>query len=150
MAHYPKLTPEKKDKFYALIRETGNVSKAAMAIDIARVSVYWHKRHDPEFSDAWDDAKETWIDNLEEEGGRRAYGADRIIFDKEGNEIQAYDAQGEQISLKTRPSDTLLIFYMKANREKYKDKIGIGSDQASPLNAVLSFVGTNASKDDKS
>ncbi len=150
MAHYAKLTQEKKDKFCALIRETGNASKAAQSIGVSRITAYDHKGKDAEFNTKWLDAREEWIDNLEEEGGNRAYGADKIIFDQDGQEITAYDAAGNVMNIKGKPSDILLMFYMKANRDKYKDRHILESDAKNPLSIDVSFVQPNDSKNDKS
>jgi hypothetical protein len=61
-----KLTAEKKDKFLATLARGGSVSRAAAAIGVSRNCLYIHRREDPEFLAAWEDAYEQGTDRIED------------------------------------------------------------------------------------
>lgn len=107
-----KLTPEKKSAFLHVLAETCNVSKAAAAIGVARMTVYEWRDDDPVFAAAWDKAKALGVEALEDEAHRRAFeGVDKPVF-----------YQGGECGAVREYSDTLAIFLLKAhNPEKYRE-----------------------------
>lgn len=125
-----RFTKTKKKKFCDVLRETGNVTKSAEAVGKTRACVYTHRKNDPEFAMAWREAYETAIDTLEEEARRRAF---------EGVEDPVY-YNGEICGYRQKYSDTLLIFMLKGNREKYRDHHVIEGNTDKPLQVNLTFV----------
>ena len=84
-------------RFLQVLGTTCNVTIAANAAGIDRKTVYRHYREQPDFAEAWDDAKASAIEILEAEAWQRA----------------------------RKQSDTLIIFLLKAHkpamyRERYE------------------------------
>jgi hypothetical protein len=74
--------------FLAALRRTGNVSKSAQLAGTTRRNAYYRRASRPEFAAAWDDAYETFVDELEEEAHRRAFqGVARYRFTPAGQPI---------------------------------------------------------------
>lgn len=74
-----------KPKFLQAMRKLPNVSRACVAAGITRITAYERRGIDPEFAQAWDDARVEGIKKLEEEGMRIAMSTERsaatmIIF----------------------------------------------------------------------
>lgn len=90
------LTPEKKWRapFLDALAASGSVTRAAKRARISRMTAYNERARDPEFATAWDIAKDRGIDALEDEAIDRAFDG----------------------------SDILLMFRLKAERPKYRDK----------------------------
>ncbi|KAJ8137845.1 hypothetical protein OY671_008942, partial [Metschnikowia pulcherrima] len=65
-----KSTPEKKIAFLAALAETGNVSRAAKAIDVARITVYEWRDEDEEFAAAREKANRIGMGSLADEVSR--------------------------------------------------------------------------------
>lgn len=108
----PLRTPEKDAAFFAALAESGNVSKSAIAIGASRSIVYEWREADPEFAARWERAMKVSVLGMEDEAKRRAIeGVAEEIFDKDGNPS----------GTKTKYSDTLLIFLMKAHDPKYRE-----------------------------
>lgn len=124
MANYTKLTDKKREKFLELVRDTANITKAASAIGVSRSAVYKFKDRDQEFSDLWDDAYESAVDELEQEARRRAItGVSEPVF-----------YQGAEVGTIQKYSDTLLIFLLKGARpEKYRENISVGGAGGGPI-----------------
>jgi len=76
------------------LAECGSVRQAANIAKVHRSTVYRERIDDPEFAQMWDVAKERGIDALEDACIERGFAG----------------------------SDTLLIFRLKAERPKYRDK----------------------------
>lgn len=82
--------------------------------------VYKWRKQDEQFAEQWDDALEHGVGLLEQEALRRA---------TIGREIPVMDMAGKQVgTTRTAPSDTLLIFLLKAKkpdvyRETYRHDI---------------------------
>ena len=114
MAHRPKFTPKKRERFLDALRDTGNVTKAAESVGISRRAAYDHRQANADFAAQWEDAWEESTDKLEAEARRRAFaGVEEPVF-----------YQGEKCGVIQRYSDTLLIFLLKAHRpEKYRENI---------------------------
>jgi len=112
MAHYPKLTDKKIEEFLEELRKDGNVTRACTFIGISRTVIYYRKKKDPEFAEAWSEAVQRGIDGLIDEAKRRAYsGITDPVYHK-----------GERVGYKQVYSDTLLMFLIKGNRPEYRDK----------------------------
>jgi hypothetical protein len=115
MANRTKRTPKKARQFIeSLVQTGGNVARACKATAIGRTAVYAWRNDDEEFAQAWDEAVEAGLDELEQEARRRAV---------EGT-LEPRFYKGIECGHIRKYSDTLLIFLLKAGRpEKYRDRI---------------------------
>lgn len=137
------LTLQQKEKFLTLLRATGNVARSAEACGHDRGNFYALRQpaancFDPEFTKRWDDAMESYYDDLEEEGFRRAFGEQVPVRNRvTGKQLMVKDENGNLVPLtKKVASDLLLIFMLKGNRKKYVDRTAIEGG-ATPM-AVIS------------
>lgn len=89
-------TPEKewRQPFLDALAECGSVRQAAKHANVGRTTVYRERLDDPAFARMWDVAKKLGIDALEDACIERGFNG----------------------------SDTLLIFRLKAELPKYRDK----------------------------
>lgn len=123
MARKPKLTARKKDKFCQILMQTGNISKSAVAVDLSRTAIYKARDACKVFARQWDDAFETFLDNREQECARRAFdGVDEPIYYK-----------GDVCGHVKKFSDILSMFYLKAYRDKFKERHILKNDEKNPL-----------------
>jgi len=102
----------KQQAFLAAYRELGNVTHAARAAEVARRNhPIWMQQ--PEYAEAFEDAREEACDHLEGEARRRAVtGTEEPVF-----------YNGQVCGTIRKYSDTLLIFLLKAaNPEKFNDR----------------------------
>lgn len=109
-------TEERKIQFLHHFRETGLMYLSAELVGVSPGTVSDHRRRDPEFDEACEVAKQTWVDQaLIAEAVRRATkGTSRpIVGGKFKDEIVAY----EQVY-----SDSLMAMLLRANRGEFKDK----------------------------
>src|ERR1044071_1106286 len=91
----------RKKKFIAALTAQGTVFHAAQAAGISRQTAYrWH-REDPDFADQWDEAHENAVDVIES-----------VIYQKA--------LSGDVIAA---------IFYLKAQRPKFRDRVSIDIEQ---------------------
>jgi AcrR family transcriptional regulator len=103
-----KSTNRARETFLAELRATGNISHSARCAGVDRKTVYNWRDKDAEFAEAWEDAEETAIDQLEKVARDRAIDS----------------------------SDRMLEILLKAHRpEKYVERRLLGSDPANPLPA---------------
>ena len=105
------LTTQEKQKFLAKLKPSnGTVAKACRAINISRQTAYEHRKHDADFSAAWDDVIASVVDEAERELYQRA-------------------VKGEKRPDGTyRKSDRLLEFFLKGNRaEKYRERMDVNN-----------------------
>ena len=114
MANTIKATPQKKGRFLAELRKTGNITHAVTVIGIDRRHIYRIREGDAEFAAAWDDAIQAYADKLEAAADQRAVDGyvKQVVLLDDGDpiEIRAY-------------SDVLLMFRLKALRpEQYKER----------------------------
>lgn len=87
-----ELTNDQKIAFLATLAQTGNVTRAARAIQIERSTAYKHKRKDPRFAEAWGDAENAALDTLEAALRDRALnGVEKGIYHK--GELVDYETQ---------------------------------------------------------
>ena len=130
-------TVERKLKFLRELRETGNVTKSSTRAGIVKRTAYNHKASDPEFAARWEEAKDTYLDNLEQSLGDRGKGF--------------YEPNGGKYVY----SDTAALGYLNANRpEKYnrgrENRLAITRDEtitiqiSDDLKTVLEMAALNA------
>lgn len=117
MAQGQKRRPSTLQKQLACFLEhlstSANVTKSAAAASLDRAWLYGHKKADPDFSAAWDEAVELGSDHLEDVAIMRA---------AEGVERDVY-YQGAVVGQERLYSDTLLMFMLKARRpERFKER----------------------------
>jgi hypothetical protein len=108
--------------FLAALKQHGNIVVAANAVGVPRRSVYNHRARDPGFDQACLDAIEEFIDLAEAEVYRRAFEGEELYLLSRGKMV--LDESGNPIKYRRR-SDVLLMFWMKANRPKYRDNVDI-------------------------
>ena len=86
-------------KVVAELHKDGNVKNALKAAHAARGWVYRWRQNDPDFRDAFEDARTCGIEVLKDEAHRRAYeGIEEPVF-----------YQGEECARIRKYSDTLLM-----------------------------------------
>jgi len=111
MSPHSTFTPEKAEDFCAVLSRGESPGAAADAIGVSRRTAYTWRKQNPEFKLAWDAAIERGTDELEDEAKRRAWaGVEKPVF-----------YQGAVVGHVREYSDTLLIFLLKARREKFRE-----------------------------
>lgn len=101
--------------FLGVLAESGNVSEACRAVEIARSTAYEARERHAEFAAAWDDALQVAADLLIAEARRRA---------AKGVEEPVY-YQGVRVGFTTRYSDQLLMFLIKQARPEFRDRVAL-------------------------
>ncbi len=85
------ITPEQRALFLAVLARTGVVTHACRASNLSSAAAYSHRRLEPDFKAAWDEARDTALDVLRMEAFRRGVeGYERPIYqrgEKVGTEI---------------------------------------------------------------
>jgi|SRR5262245_24976732 len=128
-----RLTPQKKAAFLTALAACGNVRQAARTIHAAPDTVYAHRKTDPAFAEAWEQALHAAMDIvLEPEAIRRAVqGVERAVFHR-----------GEQVGVQREYSDTLLIFLLKGWKpDRYKERSEVFHRNAVELLRKLERIG---------
>ena len=127
---FPTISQLKQRAFLAAFAETGNQVQAAKVAGVDRRSHYnWLKQ--PEYADAWEQAKIMAGDSIEAEIVRRATGYDEEAF---------YQGEPTGHTIK-RYSDILLIFLMKGwNPNKYHDRHEVRGQVDSTINVTIGSV----------
>ena len=107
-----------RETFLAELAARGNVSAAAAAAGLSRVTFYEWRNADADFAAAWDAALETAIDAMELEARRRAVeGVQKPIVGRIGKD------QDGIITYVTEYSDQLMTLLLKAHRpDKYRER----------------------------
>lgn len=127
MAHGAKITDDTKQRFLFALCEVGNESEAAA---IAGCSASGIRRHadpdapcfDPEFAEAWANARETFIASLHRAAVKRAVeGWEEPII---GGEFR-----DEVVAHKPMFSDRLLEVLLKRYDPQFRDKVTIESNK---------------------
>jgi hypothetical protein len=114
-------TKAQYEKFFKVLGECANVSRACEQACISRDHVYDVKRADKEFSKRWDDAYEQGFYKFEEEAARRAF---------EGYEKPVY-RNGVVVDYVKEYSDTLVNLMLKGRMRKiYGDRQEIKIDRS--------------------
>lgn len=127
MAHAGGWTKRKQHKFLVALRQTANVTAAAELAGVSRSHAYQQRRSDGEFRQAWDDAIEAAVDELEEELRRRAlHGVEQPVFfgGKECGRVRTYN-------------DALGMFLLRARRGDDGDGKGKGKAARRDKEAAL-------------
>lgn len=107
--------PDWGPAFLERLRSSGNVRFACQAASIGRRTAYDRREADETFKAAWDEAIEDACDALEAAAWQRATGGDS-------------------------PSDTLLIFLLKAHRPyKYRENINLNHTGQPIIQVVSGF-----------
>src|SRR4029079_1003699 len=91
----------KKKRFIETLASQGTVSHAAQAAGVSRNTAYRWKHRDREFASLWDEAHENAVDVVESVLYQKALSGDTIA----------------------------IIFYLKAHRPIYRDKLNIDLKQ---------------------
>lgn len=130
-----ELTPEIREIFLKVMRETGNIRVAAEACGYKRNVFFVHREKNPEFAAAWEEAYQDAMDKLELEAMRRAKDgvAEPIMF------------QGRQIGTRYIRSDRLIEFLLIGGRpEKFAPRFRgeITGKGGSPLIPEVSIIET--------
>jgi hypothetical protein len=108
----PRWTRIRRNKFLAHLAATANISASAKFAKMSRSSAYRLRQTDPDFAEAWDEALDAALDDLEEVLMRRALN---------GVDKQVYYA-GKPIGTTRSYSDSLAMFLLKSRRpEVYGD-----------------------------
>lgn len=116
MANRTKRTPEKGERLLRQLALGKSVSAACKLEGIGRTAYYEWRKQDPAFAEAADEAIEQGTDRLEDEAMRRALN-------------------------RKSPSDTLLIFLLKARRrEIYGDKQAVEQSGNVDLTIRVEYV----------
>ena len=109
-----RMTKRVREAFLRVLADSCNVSCAARAAGISRNTAYEHRKSDPAFAGAWDEAEQIAADALEAEARRRGVkGYDRPVIHK-GKIVDTYKEY----------SDRMLELLLKAHRpEKFREKV---------------------------
>lgn len=78
MANRIKLTPERKAKFLAELEKLPNVARACRRVGVSAVCAYEHRKNDEEFREAWDEAIQVSVAELEESMFERGKATDTV------------------------------------------------------------------------
>ncbi len=109
-----KFTAERQQKFFDLLSELGNISKACQMVPVTRTTVYKYRLENEEFAAKWKAAEILAGDALEDEAWRRAKDGIQRPLSFKG------ELTGDVV---TEYSDTLLIFLLKGNKqEKFAER----------------------------
>ena len=116
-----KTRDDRYARFIEELARTGNITGSAKTAGVSRRNIYRERENVKEFREAWDDAVEEAVDELEREARRRAVeGVAKPVF-----------YQGVQCGSIQEFSDTLLIFLLKGARpEKYRHEAYLGANAA--------------------
>lgn len=126
------MSVEEKNLFLIELKKSCNVTKSSEAIGYTRRTLYNYKKDDKAFSDAWDNALEEGVDNLEFKAQTRAFdGVEKVIYYK-----------GEEIGKEKEYSDGLTTFLLRAHRpEKYAKDAAVSL--TAPGGVIVIPEGTN-------
>lgn len=123
-----KFTEKKKETFLETLSHGWSPRRAAETCGVSHQIVYVHRKKDPDFRAAWEEALIMAQQEREDELNTRAFkGEDMPIV--HGGKImkEKCEVTGAMIPVKIkRKSDILLMFSMKAESpEKYKEKSAV-------------------------
>lgn len=107
---------DRKPTFLAAFADAGTVTTACQIAGVSRQTHYNWLAEDPDYAEAFAEAREQLVESLESEAVRRA---------REGVAEPVFQG-GQQVGTVRKYSDTLLIFLLKANRpDKYRDEVRV-------------------------
>ena len=121
----PPIGPEDKKLFLKNLAELGNAEAAARGTGYTRAGFSYHKKQDPDFAKAWEDAMEVAVDTWEQEVIRRGvHGVEKPVL-----------YQGKVVGKIQEYSDRMLELLMSAHRpEKYgKNRVEMTGKDGKPL-----------------
>lgn len=122
----PQDTVERKARFLQNYNKYGIIGKACSVTGISRTAYEYWMRSDEEFAIAARAARENATDMLELEAVRRAtIGVKQPVYHN-----------GELIDYVRKKSDGLLTFLLKANREKFRDRVELSGPDGQTLAPV--------------
>lgn len=108
---FSKLDSDKvREKFYAALVETGNISAAAKEIGLSRAACYRYRENNETFREEWEEAYETFLDNAEATlASRGINGVREPVYYK-----------GKPCGFITKYSDSNLQRLLAARRKEYR------------------------------
>mgnify|MGYP001583741456 CR=1 FL=1 len=117
----------RKSAYLRAVSRTGNITRAADAARISRITHYDWMAGDPGFEPRFEEAMDKYLDSLEREADRRAVaGVRRAIY-----------YQGKVVGYERVWSDTLLMFRLNAERpKKYKYRSEVSGPGGGPIPVV--------------
>ena len=135
-------TATRKEQYLELFRSHpdlgGRRALCAEAVGVSLSTIDYHTRHDPEFAQALEDARQAWIDeHLFSAALKRARdGVERPII---GGQFK-----DEIITYERVYSDSLMAMMLRAHRAEFKDGKDAASMTASGTGGVLIVPGAPA------
>ena len=149
-----------KEPFLEQFALSGNQTLSLRPLGVHRTTVKRARDADPEFEEAYQDAKEGATDLMVAEARRRAVAGvrDPVIYQGQQQYVRGSDGElrlddrGDPIPLTIRKySDTLLIFLIKGARPgTYRDNVSVkhsGGVQSGPRRVTFNFVRSNRHPD---
>ena len=135
----PPIDPAKLAAFLDELCQYGNVSESCAKAEVGRVTVYRHRKENPEFAKAWEEALAIGTQALEDEAKRRAFSGweEPVIHQGRRQYEEVVDEKTGEVKLVPvgvrKYSDTLLIFLMKGLKpETYKERAHVQSEVSGP------------------
>jgi hypothetical protein len=120
-------------RFLNVLAETGSVRAAAAASGRTRTAWISLRARDPAFAALWEQAQDAYVELLEAEADRRAVrGEEEPVF-----------SYGKQVGMRSRTSDSLLMFRLKALRPRRYRGAEEESAAAEPLTVEVKSFGGN-------
>ena len=121
MATPNKITPKKQKDFLDILSQIGSITKACEHVKISRNSFYNFRKKNKKFAEEWEEAEKRGVDGLIEEARRRAYGTEELLL---------YDKERKEVKIRSKYSDNLLMFLIKAKRPEYREsyQMNVGGD----------------------
>ena len=121
----------RKEAFLHAFRSNGFIGISAKMAGVTRNGADYWRKTDPEFAKQFEVAKQEFLETMEAEADRRARGWEEPVFNKDG----------EQIGVKPKHSDLMLIFRLKALApEKYAEKRQVNQNVNVQLNPFQSLT----------
>lgn len=112
-----KFDAERKAAFVlAFERCGGEISAAAAAVKVSRVTVYTHLKNDPEFAEAVEQA-EGRIDEM------MMAQVKRLAID--GVEEPMFDKTGKQVGVRRKYSERVLLAWLKRRNREWRDHLHV-------------------------
>lgn len=110
--------------FIHALEKNGNVTDALHAASASRPWIYKKRKTNPEFADAFEEARACGIEVLKDEAHRRAYGFDDPVY------RTAKNGQRVKCGSVRRWSDVLLMFLIKQSDPTYREHYQIDHGNA--------------------
>lgn len=119
MARKKSITKRRRGLFLEKLKQTGNVSVAAIAGEIGRSSWYDLAKRDELFAQEWDDAEMFYLDGLASVAARRG-----VVGETEQRPYTYYGPDGKETKFRdiVTKSDPCLLATLKARHPDYQPK----------------------------